>query len=52
MNLKSKIKDVSIYFPDKFIDNDKLAEVFPDWPSEKIYQKTGIKKRYIVDETI
>jgi 3-oxoacyl-[acyl-carrier-protein] synthase III len=49
MNIKSKIKDISVYFPEKYIDNDELSEIFPDWPSEKIFEKTGIKKRYVAD---
>ena len=29
--------------------NKMLAEVNPSWDVEKIYEKTGIKNRYIAD---
>jgi len=39
------IKDISIFLPDKILDNENLSEIYPDWPSEKIFIKTGIRER-------
>ena len=47
INCKAKLKDISVFFPENSIDNNKLSENFPDWSSAKIFQKTGIEKRYI-----
>lgn len=49
----SKIKDIATYFPAQTLDNAALAELYPGWPAEKIYEKTGIRQRHIaaVDET-
>lgn len=48
IDIKAKIKDISVFLPENTIDNDYLSEKFPDWSSAKIFQKTGIKKRYVV----
>lgn len=30
--------------------NDQLAQLYPDWTAEKIYEKTGIRERRVVSE--
>jgi len=45
-----KIADIEYYLPEKIITNDQLAKQFPDWSSEKIEKKVGIRERHIVKE--
>ena len=33
--------------PDRILSNAELAADFPDWPAEKIFEKTGIRERRI-----
>lgn len=44
---------VKCHLPETRLTNDDLAALFPEWPSEKIYQKTGIRERRVAgpDET-
>jgi 3-oxoacyl-[acyl-carrier-protein] synthase-3 len=51
--LHARITDISVHFPDKILGNDELAEIYPDWPAEKILEKTGIAERRVCahDET-
>jgi 3-oxoacyl-[acyl-carrier-protein] synthase III len=51
MTLTARIAQISSYLPAKILHNDELAELYPSWSSEKIYQKTGIIKRHIASET-
>jgi hypothetical protein len=44
IDIKVKIKDISVFLAENTIYNDYLSEKFPDWSSAKIFQKTGIKK--------
>ena len=48
--IKSYIKAISTHFPKKIRTNDSISEQFPEWNSEKILQKIGIKQRYIASE--
>lgn len=42
------IKAIEYYLPEKVLTNESLAHDFPEWPAEKIFEKTGISKRHIV----
>ncbi len=44
------IQHISTYIPEGFISNDEISQRFPDWNSEQIFQKIGIKKRRITNE--
>lgn len=44
------IQEIEVYLPDKRLTNEDLASAYPEWTAEKIYQKTGIRSRPIVDE--
>lgn len=44
------IKEIAVHFPKAVLGNDELAELFPEWPAEKILEKTGISKRYIASK--
>jgi len=45
-----KIINIEYYLPEKIITNNQLAKEFPDWSSEKIEKKVGIRERHIVKE--
>lgn len=45
------IKAISYYLPQIELTNEDIAGVFPDWSGEKIYNKLGIRKRYIASDT-
>ena len=46
----AKIINIEYYLPEKIITNDQLAKEFPDWSSDKIEKKVGIRERHIVKE--
>src|SRR5574340_719892 len=46
--LNCKISDIAYYLPQTIIDNSELTSRYEGWSAEKIYEKTGIKNRYIV----
>jgi 3-oxoacyl-[acyl-carrier-protein] synthase III len=48
--MKSYIKAISYYLPEKRLDNETIAKEFPEWSIEKIAQKTGIHTRHIADK--
>lgn len=45
--VSARIKDIAIHLPDDVLSNEELASLYPDWPAEKIYEKTGIRQRHI-----
>lgn len=47
------ILDVEEYLPHETLTNDSLAQIYPEWPADKIIEKTGIRVRHIAkpDET-
>ena len=45
--MNAKIKTISYYLPEEILTNDNLAEIYPDWTADKIFDKTGISKRHI-----
>jgi 3-oxoacyl-[acyl-carrier-protein] synthase III len=45
--LQAYIKAIEYHLPDTVLDNEQLAQVFPDWSATKIKQKTGIAERRI-----
>jgi 3-oxoacyl-[acyl-carrier-protein] synthase-3 len=47
---KAAIRTINYYLPEKTLTNDELAEVFPEWPAEQIFNKTGISTRHIAAE--
>jgi 3-oxoacyl-[acyl-carrier-protein] synthase-3 len=49
----SRISKIAYYLPRQILDNSQLSSEFPEWDSEKIAEKTGIKRRHISakDET-
>lgn len=43
------IKHISSYIPKTKVTNDQIAAKFPDWNSQKIFEKIGIKTRNITN---
>lgn len=48
---KASIKGIASYIPEKCLTNEQLANDFPDWSVDKIYEKTGIQSRPIASDT-
>ena len=47
--LDCKISDIEYYLPQTIIDNSELASRYDGWSAEKIYEKTGIRSRHVVN---
>lgn len=43
----ARIEAIASHFPDAVLDNADLSRLYPDWPAEKILEKTGIASRRI-----
>ena len=43
----ARIEAIASHFPDAVLDNAALSALYPDWPPEKIRDKTGISQRHI-----
>jgi 3-oxoacyl-[acyl-carrier-protein] synthase-3 len=46
-NVTARLKDIAIYLPEAVLGNDELALLYPEWPAEKIFEKTGIRERRV-----
>lgn len=46
----ARIAEIEYELPERVLDNQMLAEAFPEWDVDKIFQKTGISQRHIVAE--
>lgn len=44
------IKHISAYIPEKVISNEEISKKFPDWDSDKILDKIGIRNRNITGD--
>ena len=42
-----KIAGIEYYLPDTILSNETIANRFPEWSTEKIAKKTGIRQRHI-----
>ncbi|MDC3132972.1 ketoacyl-ACP synthase III [Flavobacteriaceae bacterium] len=42
-----KIAGIEYYLPDTILSNETIASRFPEWSTEKIAKKTGIRQRHI-----
>lgn len=43
----AKVIDLAAYLPERILSNDELAALFPEWPADKIFAKTGIRNRHV-----
>lgn len=46
----ARLKDIAVYLPETVLGNDELAKLYPEWPAEKILDKTGISERRIASK--
>ena len=42
------IDKIAVHFPDRVLDNEELARLYEGWSADKIYAKTGIRQRHVV----
>ena len=45
--MKTYIKAISYYLPEKVVTNEDLVKIFPEWSVEKVASKVGVNKRHI-----
>ncbi|NPV57272.1 MAG: ketoacyl-ACP synthase III [Anaerolineae bacterium] len=48
--MKAQITALDYHLPEKVLDNETLAERFPEWQAAQIEEKTGIRTRHIAAE--
>lgn len=48
--MKIYIKAISYYLPKKILTNDDLVSEFPEWSTEKVLGKIGVKQRHIAEK--
>lgn len=48
--VSARLKDIAVYLPETVLGNDELTKLYPEWPTEKILEKTGISERRIASE--
>ena len=48
--LKTYVKAISYYLPEKIVTNEQLVQEFPEWTVEKVAAKVGVLERHIVSE--
>lgn len=47
---RARIVDLAAFLPTRTLSNEDLAALYPDWPADKIFDKTGIRKRHVAAE--
>jgi 3-oxoacyl-[acyl-carrier-protein] synthase-3 len=47
--ISARLKDMAMFLPSKVLANDELAALYPEWPADKILEKTGISERRVAD---
>lgn len=50
--MKAYIKAIEYHFPESRLTNSMLAQLYPEWSVEKIYEKTGIAARYVASPDV
>lgn len=48
--MKSYIKAISYYLPERVVTNEDLVKDFPEWTAEKVAGKVGVNQRHIAAE--
>jgi 3-oxoacyl-[acyl-carrier-protein] synthase-3 len=43
----ARFKDIAVFYPSTVLGNDELAALYPEWPADKIFEKTGISERHV-----
>jgi len=47
MSVQAAIADVAGHLPAAILDNEELGALYPGWDADKIFEKTGIRRRRI-----
>jgi 3-oxoacyl-[acyl-carrier-protein] synthase-3 len=47
--MNAVVRAVSVYLPEKILDNAELVRQFGVWTEDKIFGKTGVARRHVVD---
>jgi 3-oxoacyl-[acyl-carrier-protein] synthase-3 len=50
--MKSYIKAISCYLPEKILANEELVAEFPEWTVDKVASKVGISRRHIAERGV
>ena len=45
------IRAISYYLPEETLTNETLAEAFPEWDVDKVYNKVGVRTRHLAGRT-
>lgn len=48
--MKTYIKAISYYLPEKVVANEELVKEFPEWSVDKVAQKVGVDERHLAAE--
>lgn len=48
--MNAYIKNISYYLPERIVTNDDIIAEFPEWTSDKIVDKIGVKERHLAAE--
>ena len=43
----SYIRAISYYLPERIMTNEELAQEFPEWDVDKVYNKVGVRRRHL-----
>ena len=46
----AKIKAIAYYLPDTTLSNDQISQAFPEWSTDRIESKLGIRSRHIATD--
>lgn len=50
MGQEAAVRAISVYLPEKVLDNAELVRQFGTWTENKIFGKTGISERHVVED--
>lgn len=45
--MDSYIRAISYYLPERILTNEELAQEFPEWDVDKVYNKVGVRRRHL-----
>ena len=52
MTRGASIRAISVHLPEKILDNAELVRQFGTWTEHKIFAKTGVTKRHVVEDEL
>jgi 3-oxoacyl-[acyl-carrier-protein] synthase-3 len=45
--MRAQIQGIDYYLPERILDNEELARIFPEWTAKQIEAKTGVLRRHL-----